>query len=84
MCRSSVKVRFALFVKARVPRFVGRGAIRSDLDRLRRRMSSKSERIKTLRALADECWAESEPSVARDTLDCLEVIVVFFSLVWIV
>lgn len=36
-------------------------------------MSSKSERIKTLRALADECWAESEPSVARDTLDCLEV-----------
>lgn len=49
-----------------------RGAVQSDLDRLRRRMASKTERIKTLRALADECWAEGEPSVGRDTLDSLE------------
>lgn len=49
-----------------------RGAIQSDLDRIRRRTTSKSERIKTLRALADECWAEGEPSVGRETLDSLE------------
>lgn len=50
-----------------------RGAIRADLDRLRRRVTSKTERIKTLRVLADECWAEGEPSIGRDTLDNLEV-----------
>ena len=50
-----------------------RGAIRADLDRLRRRINSKTERIKTLRVLADECWAEGEPSIGRDTLDNLEV-----------
>lgn len=50
-----------------------RGAIRADLDRLRRRINSKTERIKTLRVLADECWAEGEPSIGRDTLDSLEV-----------
>lgn len=50
-----------------------RGAIRADLDRLRQRITSKAERVKTLRVLADECWAEGEPSIGRDTLDNLEV-----------
>ncbi|CAN0024546.1 unnamed protein product, partial [Scytosiphon promiscuus] len=52
-----------------------RGAIRADLNRLRRRMASKTERIKTLRVLADECWAEGEPSIGRDTLDNLEAMI---------
>ncbi|CAN0260558.1 unnamed protein product, partial [Ectocarpus sp. 4 AP-2014] len=52
-----------------------RGAIRADLDRLRRRMVSKTDRIKTLRTLADECWAEGEPSIGRDTLDNLEAMI---------
>ncbi|CAM9746394.1 unnamed protein product, partial [Laminaria digitata] len=49
-----------------------RGVIQSDLDRIRRRMALKIDRIKTLRTLADECWAEGEPSIGRDSLEGLE------------
>ncbi|CAN0279021.1 unnamed protein product, partial [Ectocarpus fasciculatus] len=38
-------------------------------------MVSKTDRIKTLRTLADECWAEGEPSIGRDTLDNLEAMI---------